>query len=280
MITTRSLPAESKPQPARARRGAFTLIELLVVIAIIAILAAMLLPALSRAKAKAQGIQCMNNGKQLQLAWNMYALENTERVPPVDDNYLTVGTPAEWSTNWCGGTMTDASNSTNELTLTLGLIYRYINSIKVYKCPADNSGQYFPRAGGAPRLRSISCNQTFSKGLWLPTPRFRTYKKTSDIMKPVDTWVFIDEEQHSINDGGFAVVMTADAATRASEPDFPAGYHGGACGMSFSDGHSVIHKWHSISTYTPPKPIATYNGSDSAFLLDMKWLSSVTTVAQ
>ena len=95
--------------PSPIRRG-FTLIELLVVIAIIAILAAMLLPALARARLKAQGVQCMNNTKQLTLAWIMYTCDNRDFVPGVD-NDPGPGTLSEWQTCWCGGVMDDYYNS-------------------------------------------------------------------------------------------------------------------------------------------------------------------------
>ncbi len=275
-----------RPELGRAGRhrlwgSGFTLIELLVVIAIIAILAAMLLPALTRAKMKAQGISCMNNTKQLQLAWIMYANESNDRTALLYDDGTFAGTPTFWATNWCGGLMNDPTSNTNEAPLKAGQLFSYAGSVKVYKCPADYSTQNFPLNTGPLRVRSLSMSQVFGQGEWL-TPGFpsiyRTYSKITRIAKPSDTWVFIDEEPHSINDCAFAVQFTKDSANQAVEPDYPAGYHGNACGLSFSDGHSLIHKWKSTKTFTPSYPVGTYSGSDPAFLADMKWLSSVTTV--
>jgi prepilin-type processing-associated H-X9-DG protein len=155
-----------------------------------------------------------------------------------------------------------------------------VRTINIYHCPADKSTQNYPAQTGAPRIRSVSCSQVFSTGNWLPAPPYVTYTKANTIVNPSETWCFIDEAAASINDGGFAVAMTADTANSASEPDFPAGYHNGASGMSFADGHSLIHRWFSSATYTPPNPIQTYSSSSPAFMQDMRWLTSVTTVHQ
>jgi len=225
------------------KAAGFTLIELLVVIAIIAILAGMLLPALSRAKSKAQGIKCMNNGKQLSLAWQLYAGDNEDRL--VACQAVGAGRP-----NWFTGDINTNPNSWDiNADMVRSPLWFYAGKSKdIFKCPAD---QATVMVNGVrwPRVRSISMSQVFGSGEWLagngsPSP-WSTYSKMSNIKSPTKTFVFVDEATFSINDAAFATLCTGNIP-QASSPgivDFPAAYHGGSGGFSFSDGHSEIHKW-------------------------------------
>lgn len=243
----------------------------------------MLLPALSKAKQRAQAASCMNSTKQLTLGWIMYAGDNNDRTANLYANGGDPGTVTVASTNWCGGNMSSPQNSTNTQPLIVGQIYPYIKNVSVYHCATDNSVQGFPGniVSSALRVRSYSMSQTFGAGSWLPYPRYKIYNKMGSIVKPSDTWVFIDENERSINDAAFGIVMTSQTGikiTQVSIVDYPSGRHAGATGMSFADGHSIIHKWQSSVTYTPPSPINTSSSSDPGCISDMVWFSSVTTV--
>jgi prepilin-type N-terminal cleavage/methylation domain-containing protein/prepilin-type processing-associated H-X9-DG protein len=239
------------------RRG-FTLIELLVVIGIIAILASLLLPALSKAKTKSQAIGCLSNNKQLAIAWSMYADDQSDRLPG----------PDSWVWGWLDFNGANAAN-TNLLYLIdprYAELAPYTRSSGIYKCPADLSAVTIGNRR-YPRVRSISMNTALGDdGLgaiyrwWTGSPPFRRYLKRADLVAPPPSqlWVFVDEHPDSINNGDMAV--KCDAVGPAAEfVDYPASYHNGACGFSFADTHAEIKKWVDPRT----RPPATYTGTIS-----------------
>ena len=259
--------------------------ELAVVIALLALLAVVARPALAKGKAGSQEAICLNNHRQIARACALYSLAFDDRLPnnytiPATETAISGGTFDNWADNvmtWgASGSLDDTSN-TNVVWAGKGLLSPYLHvNISVFKCPSDIYLSPVQRAAGwKARLRSVSmnglvgrsdANATSATGRAWFDPSYRQFLKTSDVPHPAMTWLTIDEHADSINEGFFIV---SSAATQWG--DAPASYHDGACGFSFADGHSEIHKWLSATSRIPVKFSFSTKPFDAPGRKDFQW---------
>jgi prepilin-type processing-associated H-X9-DG protein len=233
------------------------------VIALIALLAAMLLPAISKAKARTQGMACLNNNRQLAAAWLLYADDHNDRLP------YNLGGPNRESVaqrtnlNWVNNILdwnTSNSDNTNMATITEASLGPYASrAVAIYRCPSDSVLSAIQRqAGWSGRVRSYSMNAMVGdagdlsqQGFNLNNPDYVQFFKLSSIPKPANIFVFLDEHPDSINDGYFL-----NKAYYHEWVDLPASYHNGAATFSFADGHSLLRQWEHARTKRPALPDA------------------------
>ena len=237
----------------RLRAGGFTLIELLVVIAIIAILAALLLPALSSAKQKAWQTACLNNHKQLALAWSMYKDDNRGLLV-IDDPVAGASLGGTNYPSWVYGNMAVATDATNATLIQMGLLYNDANNVGIYHCPADGTSSHLRSysmqsqlafyENGAPATAEPGYPPMYSENQFQATT-------------PAATLVFLDESLATINDGFFAANVSGD-----TWGDAPAAWHSHGCNFSFADGHAEHWHWTGPRTSTLQELEITANNPD------------------
>lgn len=304
---TRPIP-DSKPlvwagilpmRPHTKNIKGFTLIELLVVIAIIAILAAMLLPALAKAKVKALAISDMSNKKQLTLAWTMYEVDNNDTLPLNADGSISFNGAQSWIPPQCIMDWSASKFNTNVTLLTTNQLGSYCaGQYKIYTSPGDVFLSPIQKvlgfgALGNHRARSVAMDAAIGGGNPvpgnnngykpppslsgnLPNPFFIA-AKMAQVIHPSQSWVFINEHPDSIDDGIF-YVDPRSANGNGTLIELPSTYLGGGCGISFADGHAEVHQWvtaafnHKVSySRYPPNPGITYTGNP-----DLGWLAQHT----
>jgi prepilin-type N-terminal cleavage/methylation domain-containing protein len=289
---------------AASRKQGFTLIELLVVIAIIAILAAMLLPALTKAKLKAQGIQCMADHKQLALAWRMYADDANDVLTYASTstgNSAPPGGSSNWPDDyaWSGAHMDDSGANRANWDPAYDMMKRplwpYAKNPGIYKCPSDHSSVVVAGVQ-RPRILTMSMNLYVggfapivgrdpmplgTDGGWPWADTFMIFPKLSSIKSPAKTFVFLDMREDRVNWSNFMTMMNGFPTDPSQYQlgDLPGFYHHFACGFSFADGHSEMHRWRDGRTTPPLGPIdpnaPSFNCPGN---VDVAWLQTIATI--
>jgi prepilin-type processing-associated H-X9-DG protein/prepilin-type N-terminal cleavage/methylation domain-containing protein len=264
------------PKTSRSRENSFTLIELLVVIAIIAILAALLLPVLSRAKVTAQSVACLNNLKQLQICCHLYSVDFNDYLPPNDSVAVADSdTPIAKGTSWLPDL--DADAEINPSNIINGLLFQYNTSLPIYHCPADKSTLETPTGQPLPQLRwrsynmsqSVNGYQDYNAELEL----LPSWKKFTQIRLPTPSnlFVFIDENEDTIEDAEFGnPPVGSPYYVQNIWWDMPANRHNQGANLSFADGHVEHWKWKVPKTFydwfqqVPPAEMPDYTRVQNA----------------
>jgi len=265
------------PSFRNGRWSAFTLTELLVVIAIIAILAAMLLPALSAAKARSKTTQCLSNMKQLQLCWQKYVADNNDNLPP-NGNPWTSGSGVT-TNSWIAG---NAQMDTTPASIKAGLLFQYNKSVSIYACPANQrllpitnaiDATYWKQPIGTLEPQAITCSIDLACGGFSPSSppggtfnasgvSITTLAKYSQILnpRPAQKTVFVDENEYSVDNGCFGIFPLTTGLE--SWWSLPGSRHNHGCTFSFADGHCEFWKWHGTAVLTFTGHYLAADGSD------------------